>query len=252
MGKRKPMTLELTHELADLLAGLCRDCLKVPPRLTISEWSDRERMLSSDTAAEPGRWKTSRFEPQRGVMDSITRNQRTVVMKAAQLGFTEIILNTVGFFMDQDPCAVLVVQPNVNPMAQDFSVDRLAPMLRDTPCLRAKVGEAKGRDAKNTKLNKSYPGGNVSVTGANSPTGLRSKPKRVVAFDEVDGYGLSSGKEGDPVLLGIKRAANFWNRRIILISTPTVKGLSRIENEFEKSDKRYYHVPCPRCGGRLC
>lgn len=230
--------------------GLIRDIwggFAPPPRLTLSEWSDRERVLSSDTAAEPGRWKTSRFEPLRGVMDSITSNQRTAVMKAAQLGFSEILLNVCGYHIDQDPAPILVVQPNTEPMAKDFSADRLAPMIRDTPCLRRKVADEKSRDSKNTILNKTFPGGNISITGANSPTGLRSKPKRVVLFDEVDGYLSSSGSEGDPILLGTKRAANFWNRRIVYISTPTTKGLSRIEKLFEESDKRYYHIACPRC-----
>ena len=181
-------------------------------------------------------------------MDSITANQRTAVMKAAQLGFSEILLNCIGYHIDQDPAPMLVVQPNKEPMAKDFSADRLAPMIRDTPCLNRKVSEEKSRDTKNTILNKTFPGGNVSITGAESPAGLRSKPKRVVLFDEVDAYSPSAGNEGDPITLGEKRAANFWNRRFVYISTPTIKGLSRIEKLFEQSDKRYYHIPCPRCG----
>ena len=169
-------------------------------------------------------------------------------MKAAQLGFSEILLNCIGYHIDQDPAPMLVVQPNKEPMAKDFSADRLAPMIRDTPCLNRKVSEEKSRDTKNTILNKTFPGGNVSITGAESPAGLRSKPKRVVLFDEVDGYSPSAGNEGDPITLGEKRAANFWNRRFVYISTPTIKGLSRIEKLFEQSDKRYYHIPCPRCG----
>lgn len=237
---------ELTPGLRRLMRSFARG-MKPPPKLTLSQWSDRFRILSSDTAAEPGRWRTSRFEPMREIMDSITKNQRTAVMKAAQIGATEIVLNACGYYMEQDPSPILVVQPNVQPMANDFSVDRLGPMIRDTPCLRKLMGNDKSRDTSKTKLNKTFPGGNISITGANSPTGLRSKPKRCVFFDEVDGYGLSSGREGDPILLGTKRAANFHNRRIVLISTPTIKGLSRIEKEFEKSDKRYFHIPCPHC-----
>jgi len=237
----------LTPDLADLIGNLW-SAFRPPPELTLSEWSDSNRILSSDTAAEPGQWKTSRFEPQRGVMDSITANQRTCVMKAAQLGFSEILLNCIGYHIDQDPAPMLVVQPNKEPMAKDFSADRLAPMIRDTPCLNRKVSEEKSRDTKNTILNKTFPGGNVSITGAESPAGLRSKPKRVVLFDEVDAYNPSAGNEGDPITLGEKRAANFWNRRFVYISTPTIKGLSRIEKLFEQSDKRFYHIPCPRCG----
>ena len=237
---------ELTPSLRQLIRDIAGG-MHPPPKLTLSEWADRERRLSSDTSASPGRWRTDRFEPLRGVMDSITHNERTCVMKAAQLGFTEIILNACGYYAEQDPSPILVVLPNTSPMANDFSDDRLAPMIRDTPCLAAKFASEKTRDTKNKKLNKNFPGGNISMTGANSPTGLRSKPKRIILFDEVDGYGLSSGHEGDPILLGTKRAANFWNRRIVLVSTPTIKGLSRIEKEFEKSDKRYFYISCPHC-----
>lgn len=181
-------------------------------------------------------------------MDSITENEHTVVIKAAQLGFTEIILNACGYFIDQDPSPILVIQPNVEPMAQDFSKDRLAPMIRDTPCLRHKIADAKSRDTSNTILNKTFPGGNISITGANSPTGLRSKPKRVVLMDERSAYPASSGTEGDPAKLAIKRAATFWNRRIVEISTPGIKGFCPIERVFEISDKRYYYIPCPHCG----
>jgi len=242
-----PKTRKISPELRQLARGIASG-YRPPPALSLSEWSDRERVLSSDTSAEPGKWKTSRFEPLRGVMDSISANQRTAVMKAAQLGFSEIILNTVGYYIDQDPSPIMIVLPSAEPMAREFSSDRLDPMIRDTPCLKRKVSEEKSRDSKNTILNKTFPGGNVSLTGANAPTGLRSKPKRIICFDEVDAYKPSAGKEGDPVLLGEKRAANFWNRRFVYISTPTIKGLSRIEKLFEASDKRYYHILCPRCG----
>jgi len=86
------------------------------------------------------------------------------------------------------------------------------------------------------------------MTGANAPASLASRPIRVVLCDEVDRYPHSAGSEGDPVSLASKRATTFWNRKIVLTSTPTIKGVSRIEYEYEQSDKRRYHVPCHECG----
>jgi phage terminase large subunit GpA-like protein len=86
------------------------------------------------------------------------------------------------------------------------------------------------------------------MAGANSPASLASRPIRVVLLDEVDRYPASAGTEGDPVSLAIKRTATFWNRRILMTSTPTVKGVSRIEQAFERSDQRRFFVPCPHCG----
>lgn len=172
--------------------------------------------------------------------------KRTIVMSSAQVGKTEIVNNTLGYHIDHDPCPCLVVQPTLE-MAETWSKDRLAPMIRDTPSVRDKVGGVKGRDSGNTILHKTFPGGHVTAAGANAPASLASRPVRLVLCDEIDRYPQSAGTEGDPVKLAEKRAATFWNRKVILVSTPTVKGSSRIESEWELSDKRRFHVPCPHC-----
>lgn len=173
--------------------------------------------------------------------------ERVVFMKPTQCGGTEILNNVVGYYMDHDPCPILVVQPNDKPMGEAWSKDRLAPMLRDTPCLRNKVSAAKGRDSGNTIMHKIFPGGQLTIAGANAPAGLASRPKRVIAFDEVDRYPSSAGTEGDPIGLAEARAETFWNRKFYLCSTPTIKGLSRIDKAFEESDKRFRMIKCP-CG----
>jgi len=169
-----------------------------------------------------------------------------VVMKSAQIGWTEIIGNVIGYYIDHDPCPILLIQPTLE-MAQAWSKDRFAPMLRDTPCLRGKVKDPRSRDSDNTILHKQFPGGHITIAGANSPAGLASRPIRIVLCDEVDRYPLSAGSEGDPVNLARKRSTTFWNRKLLIGSTPTIKGISRIEPAFELSDKRYFNVPCPHC-----
>ncbi len=173
--------------------------------------------------------------------------KRTIVMSSAQVGKTEIVNNTLGYHIDHDPCPTLVVQPTID-MAETWSKDRLAPMIRDTPAVRDKVKGVKSRDSGNTILHKTFPGGHVTAAGANAPASLASRPVRLVLCDEIDRYPASAGTEGDPVKLAEKRANTFWNRKVILVSTPTVKGSSRIESEWELSDKRRFHVPCPHCG----
>jgi phage terminase large subunit GpA-like protein len=170
------------------------------------------------------------------------------VQKSAQIGWTEILGNVVGFHIDQDPAPILLVQPTLE-IGEAWSKDRLAPMLRDTPCLRGKVKDARSRDSGNTLLHKQFPGGHITIGGANSPSGLASRPIRIVLFDEVDRYPASAGAEGDPINLGKKRATTFWNRKVLAGSTPTIKGASRIEKGFDSSDQRYFYVPCPHCEG---
>lgn len=215
----------------------------------MSQWADAKRRLSPEASAEPGRWDTSRAEYQRGIMDALSDPavHTVVVQSSAQVGKTEAVLNVVGFYIDQDPAPILVLQPTLE-MGQAFSKDRLAPMLRDTPALQGRVKDARARDSGNTLLHKVFPGGHITIAGANSAASLASRPIRVLLADEVDRYPPSAGTEGDPVSLARKRTTTFWNRKILLVSTPTIKGQSRIEAAFQESDQRHFLVPCPDCG----
>jgi len=219
-----------------------------PPRLTVSQWADQHRKLSPEESAEPGQWDTSRAEFQRGIMDAVSDPliEEVVVMKSAQVGWTEIINNIAGYFIDQDPAPIMVMQPTLE-MAEGWSTDRLAPMVRDSPRLAAKIADAKSRDSGNKLLQKRFPGGQLVIVGANSPASLASRPMRVILADEVDRYPASAGVEGDPLTLAYKRTNNFWNRRKLAGSTPTIAGSSRIEAKFDESDKRFFFVPCPHC-----
>lgn len=172
--------------------------------------------------------------------------ETVVIMSSAQVGKTEFLLNIIGYHVDQDPSPMLLLQPTLE-MAETFSKDRLAPMVRDTPALNGKIKDPRARDSGNTLLKKNFPGGHITMAGANSPASLASRPIRVVLCDEVDRYPPSAGSEGDPVNLARKRTTTFWNRKVVLTSTPTVKGISRIERAYEDSDQRKYYVPCPHC-----
>jgi len=219
-----------------------------PPTLTVSEWADQYRKLSSESSAEPGQWRTDRAPYQRGVMDAIRDHSvsEIVVMKAAQVGWTEILNNCIGYHIHQEPAPILLLQPTLE-MAEAWSKDRLAPMIRDTPVLTDRIADPRSRDSGNTLLHKRFLGGHLTVIGANSPAGLASRPIRVLLCDEVDRFPTSAGTEGDPIDLAKRRTATFRNRKILMGSTPTVKGSSRIEAAFDQSDQRYYFVPCPSC-----
>ena len=220
-----------------------------PPELTISQWADRHRKLNSEASAEPGQWSTSRAEYQRGIMDAVSDPaiETVVVMSSSQTGKTEVNLNTVGYHIHQDPAPIMVVMPTERD-AETWSKDRFSTMARDTACLRGRVSDPRSRDGSNKILHKKFPGGHLTMVGANAPSGLASRPIRILLCDEVDRYPPSAGAEGDPVNLARKRTVTFWNRKVVLVSTPTIKGYSRIEAAYAESDRRRYWVPCPDCG----
>lgn len=161
---------------------------------------------------------------------------------------TKCINATVGYYIHQDPCPIMVVQPTIED-AQGYSKEEIAPMLRDCPTLAGLVPEPKTRDSENTILLKRFPGGSLSLVGANSARGFRRVSRKVVIFDETDGYPPSAGTEGDQIQLGIRRTEYYWDRKIMDGSTPTIGGRSRIEQSFHAGDQRRYYVPCPHCAG---
>lgn len=223
---------------------------KPDPDLTVSEWADEFRMLPKKASAEPGRWRTSRTPYLREVMDCLSpqnRVERVVFMKGAQIGGTEIGFNWLGFIIHHCPGPALMVQPTVE-IAKRVSKQRLAPSIEETPVLRERVAEARSRDSGNTMFVKEFPGGLLILTGANSAVGLRSMPIRYLFMDEVDGYPGDVDGEGDPVSLAEKRTDTFSRKKLFMVSTPKIKGFSRIESEYLSTDQRKYFVPCPHCG----
>lgn len=222
--------------------------LTPPPPLTVSEWADTYRFLSPEASAEPGRWNTNRNPIARGVMDALNDPTLTeiVVMSATQLLKTEFILNACAYHVHQDPCPILVIQPTLE-MAESFSKERLAPMIRDTPVLTALFADPRARDSGNTLRKKQYPGGYIQMAGANSPASLAMRAVRLALMDEVDRYPLSAGSEGDPVRIVAKRLKTFWNRKQVMVSSPTDEGTSRIALAMEGSDYRKPYVVCVHC-----
>ena len=223
--------------------------LKPDPNFNVSQWADNHRILTSVSSAEPGPWRTDRTPYLKEIMDCLSPSnpcEKVVFMKGAQIGGTECGNNWMGFVIHHAPGPMLIVNPTVE-TAKRTSKMRIDPAIENCPALKEKVQDPRSRDSGNTMLMKEFPGGVLILTGANSAVGLRSMPIRYLFLDEVDGYPDDANAEGDPVNLAIQRTATFSNKKIFMISTPTIKNYSRIETAFIEGDQRYYFVPCPDC-----
>ena len=196
-----------------------------PEDLTVTEWAEKYRRLSPENSAEAGPWRTNRTPYLREIMDAFTdpKIRRLVVVASSQVGKSEMELNMLGYLIDIDPGPVLFILPTMD-VAQDFSKRRISAMIRDCKRLRGKVADAKSRDGNNTVLKKQFPGGMLTITGANSPAALASIPARYVFGDERDRWPLSAGAEGDPWGLAEARTTTFYNSKMVEVSTPTIKG----------------------------
>ena len=224
--------------------------LRPDASLSVSEWADGHRRLSGKAASEPGPWRTDRTPYLREIMDCLSAAspvQRVVFMKGAQVGGTECGNNWIGYVIHHVPGPMLAILPTVE-MAKRNSKQRLDPLIEETEAIRERVRPARSRDSGNTILQKEFQGGVLVLTGANSAAGLRSMPVRFLFLDEVDAYPGDVEGEGDPVALAEARTRTFARRKVLIVSTPTIHGGSRIEREYELSDQRKYMVPCPECG----
>lgn len=229
----------------DGVAAKAAAAWRPPLRLSLSEWADREFVLSAESAAEPGRWRTIPY--QRGILDAFSdpNVEKVSCMKSARIGWTKIINILAAYSVAQDPCPVLIVQPTIED-SEGYSKEEIEPMMRDVPALARVIPDPNGPGQ--TLTHKKFPGGSLSFIGANSPRGFRRVSRKIVLFDETDGYPPSAGDEGDQIKLGIKRTEYYWDRKIGAGSTPTIAGVSRIEKLFNEGDQRRYYVPCPTCG----
>lgn len=240
--KRANNAAKLNAAIAKSIQGF------IPPEdLTVAEWADKYRRLPPDSAAEAGPWRTSRTPYLKEPMEAFTdpKIERIIMAAASQVGKSELELNIIAYIIAQDPGSILYIHPTLDD-ARKFSRLRVTPMIRDNKMLRDRVSMVKG--AGNTVLQKSFPGGMLTLVGTNSPSGLASTPSRYVIGDERDRWASSAGEEGDPWGLARARQTTFYNAKAIEVSTPTIKGASNIEDSYyEGTQERWCHK-CPECG----
>lgn len=220
-----------------------------PKRLTVTEWAEANRVVSSERTAKPGPFRAWAF--QREPMDVMSPHDPTefmVLMCASQMLKTTALENGIGCYINQDPGPILVIQPRETD-AEEFSKQSIDPMFRDTEALRRKVIEKKSRDSGNTINQKRFHGGSLTILGSQTPENFMMRSIRYALGDEVDRWPRIQKQEGSTVRLFVMRTANYRGcRKVVLASTPTIAGESTIAEWFADSDQRRFFVPCPDCG----
>lgn len=239
------MIAEIEFQWSSFFSGSKPDA-----QYNLPEWSERYRILTSKTSAEPGPWRNDRTPYLISIMNDLSIHSEVeiiILMKGSQIGATEIGNNWIGYIIDRYPANILYIMPTLETLKRNVKI-RINPLLNETPCLKYKVSPARSRDGSNTLFNKEFNGGALIMTGANSAVGMKSLPAKYVMLDEVEDYSDDLDGQGDPVSLAYARTRTFGRKRKIYIpSTPQTKGRSKIETLFESGDQNYYHVPCPDC-----
>ena len=217
--------------------------LRPAERLTVSEWAAKYRVLP-DSNAIPGPWSNSVTPYLVDIMDAFSddETEEIIFVKPTQVGGTSCMENMLGSLIAQDPAPTMVVYPS-DDLAERTTESKLRPMVRSCKALNEKY-----RRSDSKKLSLKFADMTVYLTGANSPADLASTNIRYLFLDEVDKFPGASKKEADPVSLARERTKTFFNRKIFMASTPTLKT-GHIWRAKEAADvEKHYFVPCPHCG----
>ena len=228
--------------------------LKPPPPLSPSRWAPKNLIVpDGPRAGEPWSLDLTPYiaEPLDFFGPDSPVNE-IAVRKSAQTGFTTLAIAAIGHSIDRDPCRMMVIQPTDSALS-DFNRDKLQPAIENSKALKAKVIPQTSRSATgSTTYSKRYPGGALTLAIATSAADLRSKTVKKIIRDEIDQYPDDLDGQGDPLEISDGRLMSFlasgeWKK--IDISTPTIKGASKIDRRFEQGDQRFWRIKCPHCDG---
>lgn len=220
-----------------------------PPKLTVSDFADAHIIVVSGPFAGT-RWQTDFAPYQRGIQNACHESgvQIVAVMGSSQWGKTSCAINVAAYHIKHDPCSILIVEPTVTPMAEDFAKNRLEPIIEASPVLRETVSKKRAKDGQNTTLSKTYRGGQINIAGANSAASLAARSVRLLICDEIDRFPAELPGEGNTLAIAMKRTTTYRSRRrILLLSSPTLED-GPIHSWYKRGDQRKYFVPCPACG----
>ena len=248
--RAEDILLHATSHKTKILLDFFWEALQPPEYLDLDEWSDKYRVLPSETSSEHGQWKTDRFPFLRKIMKclspSMPQCKFVTWMKPHQVGATEVMINLLLYMADMFPCPIMYTQAGDDAI-KEFSKQRLKPSIEVCEKLYYKLGKGKSKDLPDSMTYKAFPGGYITMGPGNSETYTRSKPVAMAAIDEEDSYTLSSGGGGSPVKKIENRMSNFPDSKLYRGSTPKIKETSTILTAFEGGSMEQFFVPCPQC-----
>ncbi|MEY9184548.1 phage terminase large subunit family protein [Bradyrhizobium sp. USDA 313] len=227
--------------------------LAPPPIVAPTIFAETQIFLPASGNALPGLVRL--YPYQREPVDAVADDdvEIIVLMLASQTGKSTTINALMGHCIASDPGPMLHVSPTGG-RSEEFVRERWDPLVLSSPALRALIG--KGQDSRkgssggvNSVSAKTFPGGQLSFASSFKADELAARAIKYLFLDEVDRFAASAGVEGDPIGLAVKRTKTYEGkgRKIIVVSTPTTRVGSRINNWYLRGDQRKWFVTCPDC-----
>ena len=224
--------------------------LRPPPDYTPAEWAEANIKISLGNAIPgPIRFDNAPYqvEPLNAMADPAV--ERVTLQWGAQTGKTQLLNAAMGYYIHHNPQSQMMMQPSQGDL-NTWLETKFNPMVDSSEALTDVIAKPRSREGVNNQQMKSYPGGFLMFSWSGSPRTMRGRSAPIIYCDEVDGYDYTA--EGHPVSLLWQRAATFGDQRKLLVtSTPTIKGASFVESSFLNGDQRRFHIPCPHCQSEI-
>lgn len=224
-------------------------------RIQASEWAEQNRYLPQSVTPMPGYYSYSVAPYLREIVDIFSADSQIRefdLMKGAQIGATVGVLeNAIGYAIDHLKSVPMMLLTADAELAALRVNQYIIPMLAQSNLMHLVQSSDVKNNRKTGKTDKKIEfvgGGFLLPFGALSASKLRSVSIMWLLEDEIDAFPARVGKDGDPQKLAEARCkAYFESRKIGRLSTPLLKGSSRIHRGFLRGDQRYWNVPCKSC-----
>lgn len=156
------------------------------------------------------------------------------IMKAAQMGLTEVAINVAFFTVDVKKRDVLYVLPTAM-NASDFSKSRFNTALLHSHYLSELFTDT------NTVGLKQAGGVNLYIRGSRGDSNLKSIPVSVLILDEADEMDQRA------IWLALERLSGQLHKFVFSLSTPTIPNFG-IHKLYLQGTQEHYYFTCPKCG----
>lgn len=224
-------------------------------QLTPSQWSESKRYLPKQVTPMPGFYDFAVAPYLREIVDALGQDspvRQVVFMKGVQIGATVGILeNIIGYGIDHLRTSPFMMVTADQELAKIRLETNIKPMIAHSGLGHLIQATEEGNKRKTGSTDKKIEwrgGGYLLPFGAKNGDKVRSISVQYLLLDEVDAFPILSGKDGDNLKSAIDRTAAYEaSRKILLISTPLIKGSSQIQKAYLAGDQRKYMVACKGC-----
>lgn len=237
-------------QIIDILEGSKQFLSTLKP----SEWTELNRVMTTDVSPFPGKFDYSRTPYLRDVVDCLspTHPAKIVsVMKGAQIGFsTGVIESGIGWIISENPGNILFLtgHSDLTEEAMEGKIDQMINSCGLRHLIRPNVLKKRNQRTGDTSKSKEFPGGKLTAGSASNHKLLAQRSVQYIFVDDYDDVKGSSKSDGSTTMLIKQRAAAYSSKqKIFFISTPRQKQTSNIEPLFLSGDQRYWKIPCPHC-----